>query len=118
MNARSIIQDDVRASALLLLECLSTQSNAGVNWEVLHSMEPALAALMPLRRTVRPRWYQGMQLLDVVRTFSLSAAQELLRRIQYPEFIQDLHNLPYNEVQGKFIQRCAEYSVNQLYTKR
>lgn len=118
MNARSVIQEDVRASAMLLLECLSTQMNPGVDWKVLHSMEPALAALMPLKRTVRPRQYQGMQLLDVVRTFSLSAAQELLRRIEYTEFIQDLHNMPYEAVQEKFIQRCAQYSLTQLYMKR
>lgn len=118
MSAKTVVQDDVRNSALLLLECLATQSNPGINWEVLASMEPALAALTPLRRTVRPRHYQGMQLLDVVRTFSLSAAQELLRCIEYVELIQDLQSLPYNEVQEKFIQRCAQYSQSQLYMKR
>lgn len=118
MNARTVVAEDVRNSALLLLECLATQSNPGINWEVLHGMEPALAALTPLKRTVRTRHYQGMQLLDVVRTFSLSGAQELLRRIEYVEFIQDLQSLPYTEVQDKFIQRCAQYSQSQLYMKR
>lgn len=102
-------------SARLLLTCLERQHSAGIDWQVLAEMEPALAKLVPLQRKVITRFRDGLYLRDAIRVFDPEKAQDLLAAIDYPEFLQDLSNLGYAETSGKFIAKAVRYAEAQQF---
>ena len=108
-NWAVLAEQRARLSAEFLFLCLQNQRDPGVAQVVQLNMDSWLWKLLPLsRRTVTVRAPGDLHLLQAIWFFDADKAIELLKAIDYPDFIQDLHALGIDETKELFIQKAVQ----------